>query len=101
MFQLDESKKKIQNTKESKHKKSKQTNKQTGFVTKENDQTQCLRSANMTAREVGVQKEDKNRKISVGWGGVGWGGRNLRTWRKQPEHLRQELKTNSIKRSRS
>ena len=71
MFQLDESKKKIQNTKESKHKKSKQTNKQTGFVTKENDQTQCLRSANMTAREVGVQKEDKNRKISVGWGGVG------------------------------
>ena len=48
-----------------------QTNKQTGFVTKENDQTQCLRSANMTAREVGVQKEDKNRKISVGWGGVG------------------------------
>ena len=64
-------KKKIQNTKESKHKKSKQTNKQTGFVTKENDQTQCLRSANMTAREVGVQKEDKNRKISVGWGGVG------------------------------
>ena len=31
----------------------------------------------MTAREVGVQKEDKNRKISVGWG-----GRNLRTWRK-------------------
>ena len=73
-----------------------QTNKQTGFVTKENDQTQYLRSANMTAREVGVQKEDKNRKISVGWG-----GRNLRTWRKQPEHLRQELKTNSIKRSRS
>ena len=51
---------------------NKQTNKQTGFVTKENDQTQCLRSANMTAREVGVQKEDKNRKISVGWGGVGW-----------------------------
>ena len=48
-----------------------QTNKQTGFVTKENDQTQYLRSANMTAREVGVQKEDKNRKISVGWGGVG------------------------------
>ena len=96
MFQLDESQKKIQNTKESKHKKSKQTNKQTGFVTKENDQTQYLRSANMTAREVGVQKEDKNRKISVGWG-----GRNLRTWRKQPEHLRQELKTNSIKRSRS
>ena len=50
----------------------------------------------MTAREVGVQKEDKNRKFSVGWG-----GRNLRTWRKQSEHLRQELKTNSIKRSRS
>ena len=42
MFQLDESKKKIQNTKESKHKKSKQTNKQTGFVTKENDQTAVL-----------------------------------------------------------
>ena len=54
-----------------------QTNKQTGFVTKENDQTQFLRSANMTANEVGVQKEDKNRKISVGWG-----GRNLRTCRK-------------------
>ena len=50
----------------------------------------------MAAKEVGVQKEDKNRKFRVGWG-----GRNLRTWRKQPEHLRQELKTNSIKRSRS
>ena len=31
----------------------------------------------MTAKEVGVQKEDKNRKISVRWG-----GRNLRTWGK-------------------
>ena len=31
----------------------------------------------MTVKEVGVQKEDKNRKFSVGWG-----GRNLRTWRK-------------------
>ena len=50
----------------------------------------------MAAKEVGVQKEDKNRKFRVGWG-----GRNLRTWRKQSEHLRQELKTNSIKKSRS
>ena len=73
-------------------------NKQTRLVTRENYQTQYLRSANMTAKEVGVQKEDKNRKISVGWGGVGG------TWEpaeKQSEHLRQELKTNSIKRSRS
>ena len=31
----------------------------------------------MTAKEVGVQKEDKNRKFRVGWG-----VRNLRTWGK-------------------
>ena len=94
MFQLDESKKSTKYQGQQTHKE--QTNKQTGLVTKENDQTQYLRSANMAAKEVGVQKEDKNRKFRVGWG-----GRNLRTWRKQPEHLRQELKTNSIKRSRS
>ena len=94
MFQLDESKKSTKYQGQQTHKE--QTNKQTGLVTKENDQTQYLRSANMAAKEVGVQKEDKNRKFRVGWG-----GKNLRTWRKQPEHLRQELKTNSIKRSRS
>ena len=94
MFQLDESKKNTKYQGQQTHKE--QTNKQTGLVTRENYQTQYLRSANMTAKEVGVQKEDKNRKFRVGWG-----GRNLRTWRKQPEHLRQELKTNSIKRSRS
>ena len=94
MFQLDESKKNTKYQGKQTHKE--QTNKQTGLVTRENYQTQYLRSANMTAKEVGVQKEDKNRKFRVGWG-----GKNLRTWRKQPEHLRQELKTNSIKRSRS
>ena len=94
MFQLDESKKNTKYQGKQTHKE--QTNKQTGLVTKENDQTQYLRSANMTVKEVGVQKEDKNRKFRVGWG-----GRNLRTWRKQSEHLRQELKTNSIKKSRS
>ena len=62
--------KKIQNTKE-KEKHKEQTNKETGLVTRKNYQTQYSRSANMTAKEVGVQKEDKNRKISVGWGGVG------------------------------
>ena len=94
MFQLDESKKNTKYQGKQTHKE--QTNKQTGLVTRENYQTQYLRSANMTAKEVGVQKEDKNRKFRVGWG-----GRNLRTWRKQSEHLRQELKTNSIKKSRS
>ena len=94
MFQLDESKKNTKYQGKQTHKE--QTNKQTGLVTRENYQTQYLRSANMTAKEVGVQKEDKNRKFRVGWG-----GRNLRTWRKQSEHLRQELKTNSSKRSRS
>ena len=51
--------KKIQNTKE-KEKHKEQTNKETGLVTRKNYQTQYLRSANMTAKEVGV-----------GWGGVG------------------------------
>ena len=90
-------KQKKQNTKyRGKQTYKEQTNKQTGLVTRENYQTQYLRSANMTAKEVGVQKEDKNRKLV--WGGVGG------TWEpgeKQSEHLRQELKTNSIKRSRS
>ena len=96
MFQLDESKKNTKYQGKQTHKE--QTNKQTGLVTRKNYQTQYSRSANMTAKEVGVQKEDKNRKISVGWGGV------RGTWEpaeKQSEHLRQELKTNSIKRSRS
>ena len=75
MFQLDVSKKNTKYQGEQTHKE--QTNKQTGLVTRENDQTQYLRSANMTAKEVGVQKEDKNRKFRVGWG-----VRNLRTWGK-------------------
>ena len=64
--------KKIHNTNENKH-----TDKQTGLVTVENYQTQYLRSANMTTKEVGGEKKDKYRKF-----GMGWGGKNLRTWRK-------------------
>ena len=67
MFQLEESKKNTEYQGKQTHKE--QTNKQTGLVTRENYQTQYLRSANMTAKEVGVQKEDKNRKLV--WGGVG------------------------------
>ena len=51
---------------------NKQTNKQTGMVTKENYQTQYLRSANMTTKEVGGEKKTNIENLE--WGGVGWGG---------------------------
>ena len=95
---MDE-RKKIHNTNENKH-TDKQTNKQTGLVTEENYQTLDLRSANMTIKEVGGEKKTNIENLE--WGGVGWGGKNLRTWRKTVRAiLRQELKTNLIKRSRS
>ena len=50
---------------------NKQTNKQ-DLVTKENYQTQYLRSANMTTKEVGGGKKDKYRKFGMGWVRVGW-----------------------------
>ena len=72
------------------------------MVTEENYQTQYLRSANMTTKEVG--REKKTNIENLEWGGVGWGGVG-RTWEpggKQSEQfLRQELKTNLIKGSRS
>ena len=75
---MDE-RKKIHNTNENKH-TDKQTNKQTGLVTEENYQTLDLRSTNMTIKEVGGEKKTNIENLE--WGGVGWGGKNLRTWRK-------------------
>ena len=72
---MDERKKIHINTNENKH-----TDKQTGLVTEENYQTQYLRSANMTTKEVGGGKKTNIENLE--WGGVGWGGKNLRTWRK-------------------
>ena len=74
---MDE-RKKIHNTNENKH-TDKQTNKQ-DLVTEENYQTQYLRSANMTTKEVCGEKKTNIENLE--WGGVGWGGKNLRTWRK-------------------
>ena len=54
---------------------NKQTNKQ-DLVTEDNYQTQYLRSANMTTKEVG--REKKTNIENLEWGGVGWGGKNLR-----------------------
>ena len=51
---------------------NKQTNKQTGLVTVENYQTQYLRSANITTKEVGGEKKTNIENLE--WGGVGWGG---------------------------
>ena len=42
------------------------------MVTKENYQTQYLRSANMTTKEVGGEKKTNIENLE--WGGVGWGG---------------------------
>ena len=75
---MDE-RKKIHDTNENKH-TDKQTNKQTGLVTEENYQTQYLRSANMITKEVGGEKKTNIENLE--WGGVGWGGKNLRTWGK-------------------
>ena len=77
---MDE-RKKIHNTNENKH-TDKQTNKQ-DLVTEENYQTQYLRSANMTTKEVGGGKKTNIENLE--WGGVGWGGKNLRTWKKNSQ----------------
>ena len=72
---MDERKKIHINTNENKH-----TDKQTGLVTGENYQTQYLRSANMTTKEVGGEKKTNIENLE--WSEVGWGGKNLRTWGK-------------------